>query len=83
MPFIALGVAMIIVDATIVNVAIPVIIRDLRICGTISSGAAPPHDRIACGGLTGESVPSAEICGGRDRRKPANTGETADADPAC
>lgn len=31
MPFIALGVAMIIVDATIVNVAIPVIIRDLRI----------------------------------------------------
>ncbi len=31
MPFIALGVAMIIVDATIVNVAIPSIIRDLRI----------------------------------------------------
>ena len=30
MPFIALGVAMIIVDATIVNVAIPAIIRDLR-----------------------------------------------------
>jgi len=30
MPFIALGVAMIIVDATIVNVAIPSIIRDLR-----------------------------------------------------
>ena len=31
MPFIALGVAMIIVDATIVNVAVPVIIRDLHI----------------------------------------------------
>lgn len=31
MPFIALGVAMIIVDATIVNVAVPVIIIDLRI----------------------------------------------------
>ncbi len=30
MPFIALGVAMIIVDATIVNVAIPTIIRDLH-----------------------------------------------------
>lgn len=30
MPFIALGVAMIIVDATIVNVAIPTIIRDLN-----------------------------------------------------
>lgn len=31
MPFIALGVAMIIVDATIVNVAVPVIIRDLHL----------------------------------------------------
>ncbi|MGC8480593.1 MAG: MFS transporter [Acidimicrobiales bacterium] len=31
MPFIALGVAMIIVDATIVNVAVPVIIKDLHI----------------------------------------------------
>lgn len=31
MPFIALGVDMIIVDATIVNVAVPVIIRDLHI----------------------------------------------------
>lgn len=31
MPFIALGVAMIIVDATIVNVAVPVIITDLNI----------------------------------------------------
>lgn len=34
MPFIALGVAMIIVDATIVNVAIPVIIRDLHVSET-------------------------------------------------
>ncbi len=31
MPFIAIGVAMIIVDATIVNVAVPVIIRDLHV----------------------------------------------------
>ena len=31
MPFIALGVAMIIIDATIVNVAIPTIIRDLHV----------------------------------------------------
>ena len=31
MPFIALGVAMIIVDATIVNVAVPTIIRDLHV----------------------------------------------------
>ncbi len=31
MPFVAIGVAMIIVDATIVNVAVPVIIRDLHI----------------------------------------------------
>ncbi len=31
MPFIALGVAMIVVDATIVNVAVPVIIRDLHV----------------------------------------------------
>ena len=31
MPFIALGVSMIIVDATIVNVAIPTIVRDLDI----------------------------------------------------
>lgn len=31
MPFIAPGVDMIIVDATIVNVAVPVIIRDLHI----------------------------------------------------
>lgn len=34
MPFIAVGVAMIIVDATIVNVAVPVIIRDLRLSET-------------------------------------------------
>ena len=34
MPFIALGVAMIIVDATIVNVAIPTIIRDLHVSAT-------------------------------------------------
>ncbi len=34
MPFIALGVAMIIVDATIVNVAIPTIIRDLHMTAT-------------------------------------------------
>lgn len=34
MPFIALGVAMIIVDATIVNVAIPVMIRDLHVSET-------------------------------------------------
>jgi len=34
MPFIALGVAMIIVDATIVNVAIPTIIRDLNTTAT-------------------------------------------------
>jgi EmrB/QacA subfamily drug resistance transporter len=34
MPFIALGLAMIIVDATIVNVAIPVIIRQLHISET-------------------------------------------------
>ncbi len=34
MPFIALGVAMIIVDATIVNVAIPSIIRDLHTTAT-------------------------------------------------
>lgn len=31
MPFIALGVAMIIIDATIVNVAVPTIIRDLHV----------------------------------------------------
>ena len=31
MPFIALGVSMIIIDATIVNVAVPTIIRDLRV----------------------------------------------------
>jgi EmrB/QacA subfamily drug resistance transporter len=34
MPFIALGVAMIIVDATIVNVAVPTIIRELRVTAT-------------------------------------------------
>ncbi len=34
MPFIALGVAMIIVDATIVNVAVPSIIRDLHLSAT-------------------------------------------------
>ena len=34
MPFIALGVAMIIVDATIVNIAIPTIIRDLHTTAT-------------------------------------------------
>ena len=34
MPFIALGVAMIIVDATIVNVAIPTIIRELDTTAT-------------------------------------------------
>jgi hypothetical protein len=38
MPFIALGVAMIIVDATIVNVAIPSIIRDLRISAPTADG---------------------------------------------
>ena len=31
MPFVALGVAMIIVDATIVNVAVPTIIRELGV----------------------------------------------------
>ena len=31
MPFVALGVAMIIVDATIVNVAVPTIIRELHV----------------------------------------------------
>ena len=31
MPFIALGVSMIIVDATIVNVAVPTIIRELHV----------------------------------------------------
>ena len=31
MPFVALGVSMIIVDATIVNVAVPTIIRDLHV----------------------------------------------------
>ncbi|HUO47838.1 MAG TPA: MFS transporter, partial [Acidimicrobiales bacterium] len=34
MPFIALGVAMIIVDATIVNVAVPTIIRELHVSAT-------------------------------------------------
>jgi EmrB/QacA subfamily drug resistance transporter len=34
MPFIALGVAMIIVDATIVNVAVPTIIRELHVTAT-------------------------------------------------
>lgn len=34
MPFIAMGVAMIIVDATIVNVAVPSIIRDLHLSAT-------------------------------------------------
>ncbi len=34
MPFIAMGVAMIIVDATIVNVAVPTIIRDLHLSAT-------------------------------------------------
>ena len=34
MPFIALGVAMIIVDATIVNVAVPTVIRELRVSAT-------------------------------------------------
>ena len=34
MPFIALGVAMIIVDATIVNVSVPTIIRELHVSAT-------------------------------------------------
>jgi MFS family permease len=36
MPFVALGVAMIIVDATIVNVAVPTIIRDLHVTANTS-----------------------------------------------
>ncbi|EQD57883.1 Major facilitator superfamily MFS-1 [mine drainage metagenome] len=34
MPFLALAVAMIVVDATIVNVAVPTIIRDLHLSAT-------------------------------------------------
>ena len=34
MPFLGLGVAMIVVDATVVNVAVPTIIRDLRLSAT-------------------------------------------------
>ena len=34
LPFIALGVSLIIVDATIVNVAVPSIVKDLKITST-------------------------------------------------
>jgi hypothetical protein len=48
-------------------------------------GPLVPHqtaDRPA-GDLRGDWRPLRGICGGRDQRKSANTGETANADPPC